>query len=109
MVAGAVVATFAAAPLQAQNGTTTTGDTMVTTTTTQHQEEEHHFPWGLLGLLGLAGLLKRPKEREVVTRPVERTTRPAEIHVRPTTDPDVTDRTVIMDDPQDPSSGRTRP
>lgn len=60
-----------AAPIQAQGTTTTTTDTAITAPV--QQEEDNDFPWGLLGLLGLAGLLKRPKT-EVVREPVIRDT-----------------------------------
>lgn len=45
-------------------------------TTTQTEEDDNDFPWGLLGLLGLAGLIPRRKkdvhvhEHDVHTRPV---------------------------------------
>lgn len=52
-------------------------DTAVTTTTHTEEDDDSDFPWGLLGLLGLAGLIPRRKkeeihvhEREVHTRPV---------------------------------------
>lgn len=51
-------------------------DTMVTTTTTETEEEDSDFPWGLLGLLGLAGLIPRRRkevhvhEHDVHTRTV---------------------------------------
>ncbi|HET7460482.1 MAG TPA: WGxxGxxG family protein [Longimicrobium sp.] len=51
-------------------------DTTVTTTATHvEDDDDHEFPWGLLGLLGLAGLIPRRRKdvhvhEEVHTRPI---------------------------------------
>ncbi|MDQ3140308.1 MAG: WGxxGxxG-CTERM domain-containing protein [Pseudomonadota bacterium] len=37
-------------------------------TTIPYQEEENDFPWGLLGLIGLAGLLGRKRDDVHVDR-----------------------------------------
>lgn len=37
-------------------------DTAVTTTTHTEREDDDGFPWGLLGLLGLAGLIPRGRK-----------------------------------------------
>ena len=55
-------------PAAAQNDTTVTR-------TTYQEKEDHDFPWGLLGLLGLDGLIPRGKKQvhvrdEIHTRPV---------------------------------------
>ena len=42
------------------------------TTTTVEREERREFPWGLLGLLGLAGLI--PRKRETHIHPTTTTT-----------------------------------
>lgn len=42
------------------------------TTTTVEREERREFPWGLLGLLGLAGLI--PRKRETHVHPTTTTT-----------------------------------
>ena len=42
------------------------------TTTTVQREEQREFPWGLLGLLGLAGLI--PRKRETHVHPTTTTT-----------------------------------
>lgn len=42
------------------------------TTTTVEREEQREFPWGLLGLLGLAGLI--PRKRETHVHPTTTTT-----------------------------------
>ncbi|MDB4880346.1 MAG: hypothetical protein JWL60_1792 [Gemmatimonadetes bacterium] len=63
-----------AGPVQAQGTGATTGAQTTTTTNTDttvmasQPEEDRDFPWGLLGLLGLAGLLKRPQREVVVQR-----------------------------------------
>lgn len=65
--------------------TTTTGMQGSTTTdmmaTPSEPKEDRDFPWGLLGLLGLAGLLKRPKE-DVVVRDTTTTSRPGDPNYR---------------------------
>ena len=63
----AVVALSAAVPVAAQ-GTT---DTM--TTAPVQREDDNDFPWGLLGLLGLAGLI--PRKRETHVHPADATRR----------------------------------
>ena len=57
-VAVLVLSTWAGAimPAAAQQPSATTD---VTTTTVPVEREHHEFPWGLLGLLGLAGLIPR--------------------------------------------------
>jgi MYXO-CTERM domain-containing protein len=50
-------------------------DTTVVTQTRQTEKEDHDFPWGLLGLFGLAGLIPRRRKdvhvhEEIHTRPV---------------------------------------
>lgn len=66
--------TLSLAPVAlAQTDDTTTGTTDTTTTTNNNNEDDNNFPWGLLGLLGLAGLM--PKRRETVVVPENRTTR----------------------------------
>jgi hypothetical protein len=63
-VAGPAAATTAGA------GTTT--DT-VTTAPAPRDDDDHDFPWGLLGLIGLAGLLGRKRDDTIrVDRDVNR-------------------------------------
>jgi MYXO-CTERM domain-containing protein len=50
------MAVLAPVALRAQTDTTTI------TRTTQTEDEDHDFPWGLLGLLGLAGLIPRGRK-----------------------------------------------
>ncbi len=66
-----------ATPLTAQgnSGTATTSTTATTVssgtdTLVREPKEDRGFPWGLLGLLGLGGLLKRPQRETVVQREV---------------------------------------
>ena len=42
------------------------------TTTTVEREQRNEFPWGLLGLIGLAGLI--PRKRETHVHPTTTTT-----------------------------------
>lgn len=84
------LATLLAAPLQAQTGTTTGAVTTPVTAAVgndtiargTHTDDNDGFPWGLLGLLGLAGLLRRPAPvvREPVVR--ETTVRPGDPNYR---------------------------
>ncbi len=111
---GALVAGLAfitAMPLSAQNSnlgntssTTTSTSTPVRTnnnsTTVQQKTEvrtetERGLPWGLLGLLGLAGLIPRKREVNQVEVAEFRDTSPKEIHteVRETTTNTVKDNT----------------
>ncbi len=72
-----------------------TQDTVATSTVrTVEHEEDNDFPWGLLGLLGLAGLLRRGKKEDVHVH--RETVRPVDTH-RPASGP-VVDRTVIRPD-----------
>ena len=70
-------------------------DTLAQTTVrTVEHEEDNDFPWGLLGPLGLAGLLRRGKKEDVHVH--RETVRPVDTH-RPATGP-VVDRTVVRPD-----------
>jgi MYXO-CTERM domain-containing protein len=75
------MAVLAPVALRAQTDTTTI------TRTTQTEDEDHDFPWGLLGLLGLAGLIPRGRKdvhvHDVPTRPVT----PREDHITPNPPP----------------------
>jgi len=64
------------APVMAQdaNGTgDTANDADRTVAVDTRDDDDGHFPWGLLGLLGLAGLMKG-KQRTVVHNDTVRTT-----------------------------------
>ena len=65
----AALALVAATPASAaQGGTPGSGignGTVDTSYGNPQQEEDDRFPWGLLGLLGLAGLLPRKKHHHV--------------------------------------------
>ncbi|HEX8394726.1 MAG TPA: WGxxGxxG family protein [Longimicrobium sp.] len=75
-VAGLALGLSAAAPRPAA----AQDDTAVVTTTTRTEEKESRgFPWGLLGLLGLAGLM--PRGRKDVHVREELHTRPAPTRV----------------------------
>ncbi|WP_375427919.1 WGxxGxxG family protein [uncultured Sphingomonas sp.] len=50
-----------------------TGDTATTTTYQDTERDDDRFPWGLLGLLGLAGLI--PRKRQVHVDVDKRTNR----------------------------------
>ena len=63
---GAVALTVAV-PVAAQSTTDTT------TTQPVEREDDNEFPWGLLGLLGLAGLI--PRKRETHVHPTDTTRR----------------------------------
>jgi len=114
LVAG--LAFITAMPLSAQNSnlgntssTTTSTSTPVRTnnnTTTVQQktevrtETQRGLPWGLLGLLGLAGLIPRKREvNQVAVAEFKDTARPKEIHteVRETTTNTVRDNTSTTD------------
>jgi MYXO-CTERM domain-containing protein len=60
----AAVSLTALAPAIASAQSTTDG----TTSTVQMQKDVDHFPWGLLGLLGLAGLIPRKRAVHVDAR-----------------------------------------
>lgn len=49
-------------------GTQTTSTMPMGMDTTTRTEDRGGFPWGLLGLLGLAGLMRKPQRDTVVTR-----------------------------------------
>ena len=55
---------------------TTTPDMTTTTTTVPVEREDRDFPWGLLGLLGLAGLIQRKQKQPDVVVDARRDTRP---------------------------------
>ena len=55
ILAAATLATLTPTLANAQ-GTTTDG-----TTTGSQTNDDNHFPWGLLGLIGLAGLIPRKR------------------------------------------------
>ena len=67
LAAAATLAAIASAPASAQ------GTGTVDTSYGNPQEEDDGFPWGLLGLLGLAGLLPRKRHERV---DVDNRTRP---------------------------------
>jgi MYXO-CTERM domain-containing protein len=73
-VALLLIAAMVLAPVALRAQTDTTAVTHTVTTTEDH---DRGFPWGLLGLLGLAGLIPR-KQRDVHVHEHETyTTRPA--------------------------------
>jgi MYXO-CTERM domain-containing protein len=72
LAAAATLAALAPAAASAQ-GTGTTGTGTVDTSYGDPQEDDDGFPWGLLGLLGLAGLLPRKRHERV---DVDNRTRP---------------------------------
>jgi MYXO-CTERM domain-containing protein len=49
---------------------------VITTTTQTEEDDDSDFPWGLLGLLGLAGLIPRRRKEEVHVHPREVHTTP---------------------------------
>ena len=74
LAAAAALAAIAPSAASAQGtGTTGTGTGTVDTSYGNPQEEDDGFPWGLLGLLGLAGLLPRKRHDRV---DVDNRTRP---------------------------------
>ena len=60
-----IVAATALAALSPTMAGAQSADGTITTTQTQ---EDDHFPWGLLGLLGLAGLIPRKRNDHIETR-----------------------------------------
>lgn len=79
-------------------------DTLAQTTVrTVEHEEDRDFPWGLLGLLGLAGLLRRGKKEDVHVH--RETVRPVDTH-RPASGP-IVDRTVVRPDDHHGTGGTT--
>ncbi len=64
-----------------QTTTTQTNRPVQTTRTETRQERDIDIPWGLLGLLGLAGLLKRPKK--VTETVVQRETEVRDVRTEP--------------------------
>lgn len=76
LTAAAAVSLLAFSPAIAKNTATASDavrapDSSVVSdrvTTTVPVEEHHDFPWGLIGLLGLAGLLPRKREEVIVPR-----------------------------------------
>ena len=64
LVAAASIAAFAV-PAAAQDTTTTTTDPAMATPVTDDGDNDSDFPWGLLGLIGLAGLLGRKRDNDV--------------------------------------------
>ena len=73
LAAAATFAALAIAPAAASAQGTGTGTGTVDTSYGNPQEEDDRFPWGLLGLLGLAGLLPRKRHDRV---DVDNRTRP---------------------------------
>ena len=69
LAAAATLAAIASAPASAQG----TGTGTVDTSYGNPQKEDDGFPWGLLGLLGLAGLLPRKRHDRI---DVDHRTRP---------------------------------
>jgi hypothetical protein len=64
LIAAAAAITLAASGANAQTANTT--DNTIDTSYGEPQErEDDDFPWGLLGLLGLAGLIPRKKAPDV--------------------------------------------
>jgi hypothetical protein len=64
LIAATAALALTAGSAVAQSGNTT--DNNVDTSYGNPQpREENHFPWGLLGLLGLAGLIPRKKAPDV--------------------------------------------
>jgi hypothetical protein len=55
---------LAASPASAQS-TDTTNNTIDTSYGNPQPREDNDFPWGLLGLLGLAGLIPRKKAPDI--------------------------------------------
>jgi len=87
---GTTTTTSTSTPVRTSNNSTT-----VQQKTEVRTETERGLPWGLLGLLGLAGLIPRKREVNQVAVAEFRDTSPKEIHteVRETTTNTVTDNT----------------
>jgi LPXTG-motif cell wall-anchored protein len=60
MLAAVALAAISPAAALAQDDPNNTGERQVTTTV--EREDDNDFPWGVLGLLGLAGLLGRKRK-----------------------------------------------
>lgn len=68
MMRKTLIAATAALALTAVGANAQTGDTNNTVDTSYgepQEREDNDFPWGLLGLLGLAGLIPRKKAPDV--------------------------------------------
>ncbi len=92
---GTTTTTSTSTPVRTNNNTTT-----VQQKTEVRTETERGLPWGLLGLLGLAGLIPRKREvNQVAVAEFRDTARPKEIHteVRETTTNTVKDNTSTTD------------
>jgi hypothetical protein len=70
----AATASLAFAPAALGQATTTTDTSMTAApATTPVEDDDNDFPWGLLGLIGLAGLLGRKRDDRVHTDTNRRT------------------------------------
>jgi MYXO-CTERM domain-containing protein len=66
LAAAAAFLSFSTAPLSAQGGAAA-GNSVDTRYATAGHRDDDGFPWGLLGLLGLAGLIPRVRRSDAAT------------------------------------------
>jgi hypothetical protein len=84
LIAAGIVA-LSAMPLaaqQANSNTTSTSGVVGQQQDTTQRSNDRGFPWGLLGLLGLGGLMGRRREETVRTVPPASTTRTGDVGSR---------------------------